>query len=132
MGSSGGQPRWRRRLAFALAAALPLFVPVRCLTQRVLYPLDGWDGALLGALLGHDTEFAPGYSEDGFSRIHLGMTKAQVEALVGRPLHDSPLTERGIGWYYSRSPGDTDYRCRAVLFEDYQTVTRIHTEFYVD
>ncbi len=100
-----------------------------------LRSLDGLDGLLFGTLLSEDTVYAPGYSDSGFRKVRPGMSVAEVYALLGAPLEqwtiaaDSAGPDMGQRW--SRSPGDTHYRCRVVLY--YRgTVVEKHSEFYVD
>jgi hypothetical protein len=98
------------------------------------YPVDGFDGLLMGLLLGEDTTYAAGYSARGFDAVTLGMSRADVEALIGPPQKEYSLDEsdpREMGARWSFSPGDTHYRCRGLLFRDGKVYEK-HTEFYVD
>jgi hypothetical protein len=95
--------------------------------------LDGWPGTLAAWTLGHDTEYAPGYSTMGYLRIRTGMTKEQVRSLAGQPLatqHEpsAPNTER---WHWTRSPGSNNYRYRSVEFTDGR-VSKTRAGFYFD
>ena len=83
----------------------------------VRYPLDGWVGSALAVGYGHDTEYAPGYSEKEFARLELGMTMNEVERRLGRPLQEYAITGGELGWRYTRSPRDMSYRVRVVIFK---------------
>jgi hypothetical protein len=98
------------------------------------YPIDGLTGLLLGLLLGEDTTYASGYSKSGFTAVKLGMSRAEVEALIGVPQKGWSLDEANplnFGARWSYSPGDTHYRCRVLLFRDGRVAEK-HTDFYVD
>src|SRR5262245_31457175 len=57
---------------------------------------------LLGLLFGHETVYSAGYTDSGWKKVELGMSKNAVRALLGEPLEKSrygvPVTER---WDYS-------------------------------
>lgn len=62
--------------------------------------------AILGLFLvpmvvscGDDTIYASGYSDEGFSRIKVGMAAAEVRSLVGEPLGVTPSDPIEV-WYY--------------------------------
>lgn len=117
-----------------MAAWFLLFLafPFRCVFLRAYYPLDGWEGARYGLFLPTDTEFARGYSEAAFARIRTGMSMAEVESLLGRPLREYTSYVGTKVWNYSLSPGDTNYRARTLLFDGRERVDRVLHEFYVD
>jgi hypothetical protein len=99
------------------------------------WTLDGIEGLVFGSFLREDTVYAPGYTDSGFRRVAVGMSRSQVEALIGAPQHEWPVggdTDRsGVGARWSHSPGDTHFRCRVLLFRN-DVVVEKHTEFYVD
>ena len=95
------------------------------------YPADGV-GGIIGALVWtEDTAYASGYTLDGWKRVRVGMSRSQVEAILGPPhatfAEDQP--EMSAGWSYS--PGDTHFRCRVLRFRNGVVVSK-HSEFYVD
>jgi hypothetical protein len=93
--------------------------------------LDGWPWALMPLVWEDDTEFAPGYSPVGFWLVRDGMSPADVVARVGAPLQRYPLREPGVeGWRWTRSPHDSSYRERVVVFRDGRVAEK-HSEFYV-
>jgi hypothetical protein len=92
--------------------------------------------AALGALDGHYTVYAEGYSESRFRSIGVGMTVRQVEEIMGPPLEkgqwqvpsgSGPVTV-GVGplddiWYYTRGgkhvqQGTASHWTRAVLLRN--------------
>ncbi len=94
--------------------------------------LDGWPWELMQVAWEDDTEFAPTYSALGFSLVRVGMSPAEVVAAVGPPLERYPIRESGEeGWRWTRSPHDSSYRVRVVIFRNGR-VSEKHSEFYVD
>lgn len=98
--------------------------------------LDGFGGLLFALALGQDTEYAPKYSEAKFKRIIPGMTKAEVLELVGEPLSTRAdagpsSSHRSEYWWYSRSPSNTHFHHRYLVFAG-DRVTEVGHEFYVD
>jgi len=66
------------------------------------------------------------------SEYSLGMSPAEVEAQVGPPLERYPNRESGAeGWRWTRTPNDSSYRVRAVVFRDGRVVKK-DSEFYID
>lgn len=101
----------------------------------LIYPvlaLDGLGGLLAPLIVGNDTEYAPEYSHRSFMKISPGMNGTQVEEIIGPPLDKYVVQETGeTGWLYSRTPSDSSYRERAILFRDGKVVERL-SGFYVD
>jgi SmpA / OmlA family len=71
------------------------------------------------------TVYAPSYREDRFAQVRVGMTRREVELLLGRPLRKAPLPgeswEPDDIWVYSEPPapgclGDNYWR-RWVVFD---------------
>ena len=120
----GRYPR-RRRIRIAAAVAL------LCTAALPLVLFDGWPDPLAAIVFGDDTEFAPGYTTLGFLRIRQGMSSDEVVRCIGEPLRRYPDNAGGERWFWTRSPHDSSYRIRAVLFRDGRVVTR-ESEFYVD
>ena len=98
-----------------------------------------------------DTRQAPGYSESAFHTIRVGMTRHQVDALMGPPLWVVTVPQTG-GGYQTAAAGDdldvgvvrysytADGRCawgdfawfgREVWFMD-GIVTEVFSEMYYD
>jgi hypothetical protein len=89
------------------------------------------------AFFGFGTIYAPGYSERRFHRIRVGMTCAEVEAIMGRPLDK-------VDWSFGTAPKDREMwryskqhnalaNCwrRWVLFEKGK-VLEVVSDFWVD
>lgn len=117
------------RIGFLLVATAAMAVGLNA------YLIDGLAGLVWGALLPEDTVYAPGYTDAGFRRVHLGMSYDEVLGQLGEPQRTWPLdgssdgAEGGARWSYS--PSDTNFRCRVLLFRDRRVVDK-HAEFYVD
>jgi hypothetical protein len=80
--------------------------------------LDG-PSALVGeAIFGEQSILAPGYCDYKFSKILVGMSKAEVLDLIGEPLEwNSRLPREEIG-HWSRACCHHNYRGRVVAFVD--------------
>jgi hypothetical protein len=63
------------------------------------------------------TRYAPGFSEDRFSKVQRGMTHEEVQWLLGAPLDRMNCAPRGELWCYS-APGTNipHYHQRDILF----------------
>ena len=94
--------------------------------------LDGLDGFLWSLIYRPSTRFAPGYSWLAFSRVQPGMSRDEVVKLLGEPMevHDRP--NQGTSWRYSKSPTDSHYSLRVVVFSNSGVVMRVAHEYYVD
>jgi hypothetical protein len=112
---------------FAVSAAL--IASALCGFHLLL--IDGLDGLIFGLLLKEDTEYAAGYTDTKWRSIRIGMTEADVRAILGEPLQVWQNRGESVGMRWSRSPGDTNYRCRVILLENDRLVER-HAEFHLD
>jgi outer membrane protein assembly factor BamE (lipoprotein component of BamABCDE complex) len=64
-----------------------------------------------------NTKYTPGYSHQSFQSIKIGMTKAQVQALLGPPFKTVTSQNFGWeGWHYSSS-GRFGWRQKIVWFD---------------
>ena len=101
--------------------------------------------AALSKLDGDFTVYAPGYRESNFRAIRIGMTQAEVEAIMGSPLEVSEWQEgapgqpieMGVGrlqprWSYSRSGKRLGNYWRRELFFKDGVVHWLESEFYLD
>jgi hypothetical protein len=93
--------------------------------------IDGLGGLLWGSLFREDTAYAAGYTDRGWRSIRMGMRQADVRASVGDPLQVWTNRDASVGMRWTRSPGDTHYRCRVLQLRDGR-VTAKHSAFYVD
>jgi hypothetical protein len=105
------------------------------LSMYLLYPilaLDGPGGLIFPILSWPDTYYSSGFSHRKFLKITAGMSKSEVEDLLGPPLATYFVQGTGeTGWKYSDTRNDSSYYARVVLFVDGK-VTRRLSEFYVD
>jgi len=82
-----------------------------------------------------DTVYAPQFTLTGWKEVRIGMSLREVDAILG----SSQLTysvdggadgaDTGARW--SHSPGDTNFRCRVLLFRR-NIVVEKHSEYYFD
>ena len=102
-----------------------------------IYWMDGVFGAL-GELFTGSTDYAPGYSEAKYRRIHVGMREDEVRSVMGEPLRK--YINRGVEvWAYSLPRykdkdgiwGDCNHTVRSFFFK-YGRVIEIYHEFYID
>lgn len=124
-----------QRIRLRVHTHVLVFAAVALFAGVLLAPLVLLDGpmGLFGIMLLPDTEYAPGYSNWRFLQVREGMSAAEVRALLGEPLSVNEMQSATGGkvWIYSRSPHDTHFRCRVLVFHG-SVVTEVHTEFYVD
>jgi hypothetical protein len=121
-------------------------MPRQRLTVRELMVVVAWIGihlATLRALLinepffGFGTIYSEQYSESRFRTLRVGMSRGEVEAIVGRPLRKVPWNqETGPHdeemWYYSDQPNATaNFSRRWVCFENGKVVAVIN-DFWFD
>jgi hypothetical protein len=123
-----------RRIMFVIV----IFGVVLALAKYLFIENKPWDilAAAFGALDGHYTVYADGYSESSFRSIRVGMSVRQVEEIMGPPQEKrqwqvpdgSGLNTTGVGplddiWYYTRGGrhverGTASHWQRAVLFRN--------------
>jgi hypothetical protein len=82
-------------------------------------------------MLKEDTVWADRYTDDGFRAVGLGMTRGDVYSLLGPPLYCWDNGGGEIVEWWSRSPADTHYRRRAIVFQG-DIVSKKIGEFWVD
>src|SRR4051794_21353375 len=105
-----------------------LIVVVACIAFAIGFVL--WASTFLV------TQYAPGFSESRFAGIRVGMTPAQVESILGRPLDEFGWKGEGGTsvkfWPYSRSRLGLSYHVRHVYFRN-ERVSAIRSEYeYAD
>ena len=111
-----------------------LFIAIAGLAVRMYRTatLDGWPGLIFGMIpFGEDSDYAPGYSIAGFKRVTVGMSRTNVYALIGAPLSTWTNNDSSVSERWSRSPHDTDFRCRVLIFSG-NIVESKHAEYYQD
>jgi hypothetical protein len=120
-----------------LVAVVVAFVATFALTFWALnaWLIDGVLGELLGLVLYEDTAYALGYSDAKWRQMSVGMTEEQVHRILGAPqarwVTDYSKSTSDFGERWSYSPGDTNFRCRVLLFRAGRVVEK-HSEFYLD
>lgn len=86
-----------------------------------------------------DTYFAEGYTDEAFAQVEIGMTKAEVEALLGAPLHMYSYdygSEYDIDttWEYTQDGaaliGDFAWDYRVIFFNNDLVVQKEQTWVY--
>jgi|SRR5688572_12750176 len=75
-----------------------------------------------------DTSWAESYSERNFAKVSVGMTKDEVQNIMGEPVW-SPNPNY---WGYTWSPSSSHYHQRGFVFTPSGSVTRIVKGFYFD
>ena len=96
-----------------------------------MWLIDGIGGLIWGSLFQEDTAYAARYTYSKWRTVRTSMTEADVKAKIGEPLQIWTNKDATVGMRWSRSPGDTHYRCRVLQFENGK-VSEKHAEFYVD
>ena len=108
--------------------------------------LVAWAGLILGVVRWFDgnfsTVYAPAYSEGRFGQVRVGMTRHEVESLLGTPLRMTPKPSEnwraGHAWIYSEPPGPglwgDNYWRRWVFFSHTEggKVIAIVNDYYED
>ena len=78
------------------------------------------------------TVWAPGFTESAFSKVHLGMSAAEVNSLLGDPLRKSCDAE-GCLWIYTwQDTGTANFDQRWLDFDSAGRVKEIRKSFYID
>jgi outer membrane protein assembly factor BamE (lipoprotein component of BamABCDE complex) len=78
-----------------------------------------------------ETQWAPGFSAHAYAQVRPGDSPDRVRSLLGEPLRRS-RSEGRESWEYTRSPRDTHYWERVVVFSRGGVVTGTHSELYWD
>jgi outer membrane protein assembly factor BamE (lipoprotein component of BamABCDE complex) len=111
---------------------IPISIAVLSFVAFVYWaPIDGWIGNLFLAVDGEDTEWALGYSDDAFRVVHIGMSRKEVYAILGKPFETWSWVQDEVYEAWTRSPGDTNFRQRQVIFKGDRVIGKT-TAVYVD
>ena len=84
-----------------------------------------------------NTIYAPDFSSRAFKSVREGMTKVEVEKLVGKPLdtYKNPHTNT-LTWYYAKPKRtdivNVDYQIRWVEFDENEKVTSVEWSVNLD
>jgi|GEM_PF-3159501 len=111
--------------------AITLVVVAVILIGLHMWLIDGIGGLILGAFFQEDTAYATGYTDHEWRAVRIGMTEDEVRGRIGQPLEIWTNQISSVGMRWSKSPGDTHYRCRVLQFNNGR-VSKKHAEFYVD
>jgi outer membrane protein assembly factor BamE (lipoprotein component of BamABCDE complex) len=101
---------------------------------RLVFIDDSPDQLFLSLLLGESTVYSKGYSEQQFRTLRVGMTAAQVEAIMGPPLWKGTHPAFGLPytWFYTTHEDVTaNYKRRWVAFQNGRVV-QIINDFWID
>jgi outer membrane protein assembly factor BamE (lipoprotein component of BamABCDE complex) len=118
----------RNRLTVLLLLSLLFFAA--CFAY-FFWPIEGLVDNALSLAIEEDTEWAPKYSDSGFRRVRLGMSRAEVHTLLGPPLESWTRDDKRFYEEWTRSPSDTHYRRRYIVFEN-GTVVEVRAMVYFD
>ena len=111
--------------------ALALAVVALVMIGLHMWLIDGLGGLIWGSLFQEDTAYAAGYTDGGWRAVRIGMSSAEVTGIIGEPLQMWTNQDATVGMRWSKSPGDTNYRCRVLQFNNGR-VSEKHAEYYVD
>lgn len=79
------------------------------------------------------TVWAPGFSENNFTKMQLGMSEAEVHKLLGNPLDKDKDCKKLCFWSYTlQDTGTADFDQRWVVFAKNKRVTEIRKSFFID
>jgi len=96
--------------------------------------IDGLIGEIsIFILETEDTKYSKKYSHKAFNKIEIGMSKEEVNSIIGKPLDNWNPTKKTkeISFVYSISPSSTHYRLRQIQFSENLVSAKIGY-FYVD
>ncbi len=77
------------------------------------------------------TQFAAGYSDEGFLSVEIGMMENDVIRILGEPLNKYSRDSGLVSYEYSNSPRFTHYHLRQIHFTD-GNVSEIVSFYYLD
>jgi hypothetical protein len=121
---------------FGVAAILVVVFALAWPVARYHYSLSDTADYLAALVTGDErTKYAPGFTEEAFSRVRVGMTRDEVHTLLGEPLvRSSPSwLWPEAGWRYSdQVTGTSHYHQRDISFSRDGRVTEIVRGFYFD
>ena len=81
-----------------------------------------------------DTQYAPGFSEPGFSQVSTGMTAQTVQQKLGAPLHTYKASDGTEWWSYTSDGkckwGDWAWLGRQIIFRDGMVIEVVKRVYY--
>ena len=90
-------PAPARRASMTLLAVGAAVFALAWGAKAVAAPNDSVGDLLSSWALGDDTEYAPGYTERGWSAVREGMPESAVRKLLGEPLDDARVEPDAYG-----------------------------------
>ncbi len=121
----------RHRIRILLVIISVTFVVVYAILSW--WPLDGISGVFASMFSREDTTvYAPGYTDQSFRKIEIGMDRREVYDLLGNPIRKTELeTQNKQLEEWSYSPNDSDFRRREIIFRDGVVVDK-NAEYWLD
>jgi hypothetical protein len=99
------------------------------------WPVDGVAGILGPLVFGDDTVWATGYTDAGFRAVRIGMSRTEIYALLGPPLHVMPTKTGQVAEGWTTLDSSPNAQCnlfvRQIWFQG-DTATSIVAEFSPD
>jgi hypothetical protein len=124
----------RHRFRFTTRRMM-ILVTLLCLVfgvlRRLSYMRPSLGDRLLALMLGQDTEYPDGFSEEKWNKIRAGMTTSEVESIMGPPFNKLRYPGQFENWKYSASHRNSHHWNRTIQFRRGRVV-EIHHSFYVD
>ena len=90
---------------------------------------DGFWRTLVAPVEG--TVWPPGFSEEAFSKVRVGMSVEQVKELIGMP-KSGYCTDKCYWSYTTKEEGLPGYDRRFLLLDENRLVEKVIKEFYLD
>jgi len=88
---------------------------------------------VLSSISEEETIYAKGYSYKSWKEVKINDTVDRVLYLLGDPLKIYKSADGSFSYYYTcQGPKDTNYRIRAIIFNNKGRVVEKIREFYVD
>jgi len=79
------------------------------------------------------TTWSDNFSEEAFNKIQLGMTKEEVQLLLGDPIGKSSCKKSICFWLYTgHDTGTADFDQRWIVFGEDKRVQEVRKSFYID
>jgi hypothetical protein len=89
--------------------------------------------SVLSSICGEETIYAKGYSYKAWKKVKIDDTIDRVLKLLGKPLKIFKSDDGSSSYYYTyQGPKDTNYRMRAIIFNNKGRVIKKVREFYMD
>ena len=114
-----------------LITIVSIIAVVGVLLALHFYTLDGLDGWFWSSGFVDDTVYAPGYSDRAFRMVKVGMSRGDVEHLLGTSI-DGPTFSQGLRIErWSKAAHDGSFRERVIRYNNDVVVSK-YSGFYID